>query len=176
MKQKKEKINNDICIDLQKVYDGTAFHRACVDTGAAKSVCGLHQAKTYFKSTNLSVKSEPSSSRFRFRDYVYDSKALITISIPINASEFVEFKADTLAADIPLLLELKDLKKNGKLLNYPENRAEHKIANNHFLITYKHDHSFWEWDYTHILITWTELQKFHLHFLHPSSEKLFHPL
>lgn len=115
-----------------------------MNTGAARVVCSLNQGKKCFKRAKLPSQSKPSPSCYFFEYYVYNGKAVITIRISTTSNVFVEFKADTVAANIQLLLDLKDLKENLILVNYPEDRVEHKSTKSYYPIPYKHGHFLWD--------------------------------
>lgn len=57
---------------------------------------------------------------FRFIDTIYSSKGLLKIRIPTGNDGFIVFNVDVVSADISKQIGLRDLKKEGLLLNYME--------------------------------------------------------
>lgn len=70
----------------------------------------------------------------------------------------------------------KGSKRNDVLLNYLDDCLEHYPYVYSIPVTYKHGYYFIKWTYTNIVFARCKLQQFHLHFMHPTTYKLFHIL
>lgn len=106
-KKRVGKFNSGKTKRSKNVYSSTVGYGACMDTGAARNVCGIDQACSYFNQTNLNPELKPSYSRLRYTDFMCDSKGIFTIGIPINVNGFIEFKVNMVTADIPLFSGLE---------------------------------------------------------------------
>lgn len=69
-----------------------------MDIGATKNVYGLDQVKAHFEQTNTAPLLKPSSSRFRFKDFMYSSKKIILIQTFIDINAFIDFKVSAVTA------------------------------------------------------------------------------
>lgn len=75
-----------------------------------------------------------------------------------------------------LLLGVYDLKRNGLLLIYLEDRLEHQPFARSYPVAYIQGHLFFEWNHTNVLLKSEELQRQNLPFLHPTTDKIFQNL
>lgn len=96
--------------------------------------------------------------------------------IPGGKKGFITFDVEVVKADVPNLIELRDLKREGLLLNYVEDKLEHKSYGYSTPITYRHGHVFITWNANEEYSTQSKLRLLHLHFFHPSTGKLFNLL
>ena len=93
-----------------------------IDSGCSKTVAGEFWIKQYIDSLSVcdrkSIRSEPSSSKFRFGDgKTFESIKLLHLPIHIgNASATLQ--VDVVPCDIPLLLSRESLKKSNAKLNF----------------------------------------------------------
>lgn len=60
-----------------KVYKQRHFEGACIDAGAAKSVCGVEQAKVYCEQAGQPWRLKPSTAAFRLRGKMHASKGVL---------------------------------------------------------------------------------------------------
>lgn len=74
-------------------------------------MCGLLQALTYFDKSRQHLTLRPSTASFRLGETVYESEEKLKIRIPVTQDRFISFNVDVVIADIPLLIEQNDLKK-----------------------------------------------------------------
>lgn len=91
-------------------YDSRTFQRACVDTGAKKSVVGLSQAPTYFKKTGNKIQKFRTGLRYGFGDGHRNWTGQVHVRIPIPGDMFLPHIVDVVDSDIHSSLGLRSLK------------------------------------------------------------------
>lgn len=81
---------------------------ACVDTGAQRSVIGVHQAKAYCNELNypFNPKKGGRKHRFKFGNTIFTGLGLIEIRIPLNEDSYLSYDVEVVDFDVPLLLGL----------------------------------------------------------------------
>lgn len=150
------------------------FLGACIDTGAARSVCGDKQLQAYFEANKTLNIYQPSNVTYKFGDHTYRSKGTFEFRIALNKHSYIPIYADIMETDVPLFIGLQDLKQNGLLLIYLEDVLIHcPKKKTRCPVSYKNGHVFIEWYYTKVYFTRAELMRLHLLLLHPSTDKLF---
>lgn len=78
---------------------------------------------------------------------------------------------DVIDVDIPLLIELHDVKQEGLLVDYLNAQLEDNKRSSSTPVTYKNGHTFITWNPKIVYFTQQELRRLHLHFLHPTTNK-----
>lgn len=160
-------------LDLPFSTRSEKFKGICVDTGAQRSVVGRNQAKAYCKSAGITFKTKPSAISFKFGDGIFDSLGKIPVRIPTPDGGFLPLEIDVVKANIPMLIGLEVLDQNQLVADNLDNELVSKRGKWSLPITRKNGHLFVEWDFAEILYTKSELRKLHLHFYHPSVNKLY---
>lgn len=156
----------------RRQYSTTVFEGACADTGAQKSVCGLAQAKAYCRARRRPFKLLPSPYSYKFGDGVRTSMGMLQVRLHIQQGFFLSFWIDVVDADIPLLLGLDLLDEHKLVADNVDNVLISKVGGWRVPITDAHGHLFVRWDLYQVPYTRTELERLHLHFFHPSTQKL----
>lgn len=157
-------------------YGDTFFEGACADTGAQRSVCGLAQAKAYCRARNEPFKLAKSPFSYKFGDGVRTSLGRMYVRIRVRKGNFIGFWIDVVDADIPLLLGLDLLDKYDLVADNVDNVLRSKVFGWTVPMKRAHGHMFVQWDLREILYTRAELERLHLHFFHPSVQKLLNLL
>lgn len=147
---------------------------ACLDTGAQRSVCGIGQARAYYKLYHGSLTKGGSTSRFKFGKQLAQSIGSIRVELPVEKSTHISVTVDVIQMDIPLIIGLDILRPCKLSVNYVDNTLHYCNEGVTQPLTYKHGHVFYEWDTSEMFFTRQELTWLHLHFMHPSSERLFY--
>lgn len=127
-------INLDTQRDDAGKYPRNNFYGACIDTSASKSVCWRNQAIAYWTQAGHSLQHKPSTRSYPFGNHVYHSEGVIPIRIPININTHVTIYADLVAADVPFLIVLSNLKKHHLLLDYLNNVLIHQPSGTKLLV------------------------------------------
>lgn len=151
----------------------SAFKGACLDIGAQKSVIGFSQAQAYSSVSGTKIKYCRSPVAFKFGDGCFPSIGKISIRIPTPGQSFIHMYLDIVQPDVPMLLGLDVLDKEKLIVDNVENAVYSKKFKWSIPVTRKEGHLFLTWKFASILFTKPELRKLHLHFFHPSQDKLF---
>ena len=162
--------------DKVRQYSTKFFEGACADTGAQKSVCGLAQARAYCCASKQAFKLHPSPYSYKFGDGIRASRGMIDVRMRIKEGFYLQFFVDVVDADIPLLLGLDLLDKHMLVADNTVNLLISKVGRWTVPIVRAHGHMFVKWDVHEVLYTRTELERLHLHFFHPSKQKLLNLL
>lgn len=85
----------------------------------------------------------------------------------------MDIHVDVVDLDEALIIGLDILNSQGLLVNYIDNSLHFCEENIRRPLTYKFGHVFFEWDRKETFFTREELTRLHLHFMHPSSRRLF---
>ena len=137
------------------------FKGACLDIGAQKSVIGYPQAKSYSSFSGYHLRFFKSNHAFRFGDGCYPSIGNIPVRIPTPHNSFIHTLIDIVQANVPFLFGL-DLLDGEKLV--ADNVRNQVISRRHnwtIPITRKEGHLYVVWNFSSILFTKTELQRYH---------------
>ena len=110
---------------------------------------------------------------FRFGSDVQMSLGTIPIRIPTGHDTFLKLFVDVVPIDVPFLLGLDVLKREQIYPNTVDNKLVCKSQNWEVDLRLKFGHMYYDWSQTPIMFTRKELVRFHKHFFHPSSSKLF---
>ena len=160
----------------EKRYGEWKFEGACLDGGASRTVIGKGQAQAYCHMTKQKYSLRPSLMTFIFGDGSCASLGELRIRIPLPNGSFLPLSIDVVDADIPCLLGLDLLDREGLVADNVENVLDSRRDHWKMPITRKHGHMFVEWGRQDIRFTKAELQKLHLHFFHANAQKLFNLL
>lgn len=101
------------------------------------------------------------------------SKETLGVRIPTAKDVYTPLIVDIIKIDLPFLIGLNYLEKNELLLKYLDDKLEQRPFNQSYPVEYKQGHLFLECDLTNVFFTLAELQRMHLRFLHPTTDKLF---
>lgn len=82
-----------------------------MNTGATRSVCGLFQAHVTCDGERKPFQSSSSEAIFLLGDTIYVSLGILKNGIPNKRQGFIDFEVNVVSADIPLLLELYELRR-----------------------------------------------------------------
>lgn len=113
------------------------FRGVCVDSRAAKSVCGRTQAEAYRRTIGKQLIATRSNRIFKLGDNLYLILGQFSVRIPSDAHTFVEIQVHFVEANVPLLIGLSDLKKHGLVLNYLDDVFTHMASGLIILVRYK---------------------------------------
>jgi hypothetical protein len=80
---------------------------------------------------------------------------------------------DVVLANVPMLIGLEILDRENLILDITANDLISKSGNRSIPTIRKDGHLYVEWEIVKTLYTRNELKKLHLHFYHPSSDKLY---
>ena len=141
-----------------------------VDSRATRSCIGVKQAKALAKIQVADQEVLKSNVSFKFGDIIHKSLGKMRVSIPTPNGSCMAFTCDIVRADIPLLLGLDVMRREGLIINVRDLELEHndwslpmKIRDNHLIISWL----------SNIYYSKAQLKKLHRHFRHPSAEKLY---
>ena len=157
---------------MQGRYRDDDFLGMCLDSGAQRSVCGLMQARAYFKRCGRRADLESSFQTFKFGNDYKESLGKAEFRLPLPGNKYLPLFIDVVDADVPLLVGLDVLDSEQLIPDNCTNLLISKEEGWSLPITRKHGHMFVEWDAANILFTEAELSKLHVHFYHPSVDKL----
>lgn len=149
---------------------------ACCDIGAGRTVIGLQQARAYCREQGMLFKLRASDYSFLFGDRLYISLGNMDIHLPTPDGAFLTFQADVADADIPLLLGIDVLDAECMVAENVENVLDHRKRNWRLPITRRGKHMYVVWNVSHVMYSRAQLKKMHMHFFHPSAQKLFNLL
>lgn len=97
---------------------------------------------------------------------------MLQVRMRIKKGYYLAFWIGVVDADIPLLLGLDLLDKHKLVADNVDKVLVNKISGWSVPITRAHGHLFIRWDLREVMYTRTELERLHLHFFHPSVQKL----
>lgn len=155
------------------LYPSSSIYRAWLDTGAQRSVCRYTQASAYSYYCDTDLKLRTSTLSFKFGDSMCEIQGTFSLRLPAGPSNFLSFPVDVVAADISLIIGLDVLKRELILVDYLSNKLRYTKLNFSLPLTDKLGHIFLEWPTTTVLFTSAELERLHLHFLHPYTSKIY---
>jgi hypothetical protein len=150
----------------------TSFHGACIDTGAQKTVIGIHQAIAYCHMISIPFYPRRSPHSFRFGSDVQRSLGSIPIRIPTANGAFLSVQVAVVDIDIPFLLGLEFLTKEFLYADTVDDILVCKSGKWQVPLAHKFGHIYHDWSETPILYTKSELIRLHKHFFHPSAPKM----
>ena len=111
-----------------------------------------------------------SNIAFKFRNIDHKSLGKMKVSIPAPNGNNVIFRCDTVSPDIPILLGLELMRREGLIINVRDLELEHndwsfpmKSRNKHLIIS----------RLSNICYSKAQLKKLRRHFRHPGAEKLY---
>lgn len=157
----------------QPNYDSNNFHGACIDSGAQTSVIGLHQMRAYCAYSMTKFQHKRTGIRYRFGDGYREGMGHIKIRIRVDNQRLFTVVADVVNADIPLLVGLDYLIRNGILLDFARFTMSSREKGWSIPLFKKAAHMFVEPSIDAIMFTRKELERLHLHFHHPSAKRLY---
>lgn len=163
--------NSSQCKDLN---DGTKFWESFLDSGALRSVIGAAQEKAYRELTSHHSHRHNSATIFWFGTKPSTSKKHL-IRLPLPDGQVIHFYADIIDGNIPLLLGLDIMRKYGLVTNFCKNILKRNDYNWYLRMYCINGQGFAPLTLT-IFFTRPEQTRLHLHFFHPTAEKLFHLL
>lgn len=118
------------------------FRGACIGTGAQMNVTGNKQANVYCRNHGIPFKLRKLYSRLRFGDESYSSLGTMPIRIPANEGTFIYLDVDVLKADVPLLIGLDILDKEGLVAENVDNVLESRLYGWKIAIIRHHGHMY----------------------------------
>ena len=136
------------------------FRGACLDIGAQRTCIGLKQAKALARQQGRKFNLRKSPFSFRFGDTRHQSLGQFIIRIPTPNNSFLEFTADVVPPDIPLLIGIDTLDKYKLVADNVKNVLEHRKQGWSIPIQRKHGHMYITWDPETIMFTRSELTKY----------------
>ncbi|CDF34787.1 unnamed protein product [Chondrus crispus] len=101
---------------------------------------------------------------------------MIKVRMRIKRGCYLPFWVDVVDADVPLLFGLDLLDRHKLVADNTDNVLVSKIGGWQVPIVRAHGHMFVRWDLHEVMYTRTELERLHLHFFHPSVQKLLNLL
>ena len=107
-----------------------------------------------------------------FGDDYKPSLGTAEFRVPLPDNSYLPLRIDVVEADVPLLVGLDVMDREQLIADNCQNLLVSKRKNWSLPISRKHGHMFVEWDASSILFTEAELSKLHLHFYHPSVDKM----
>ena len=146
---------------------------ACLDTGATTSVIGTKQAEAYGQMCGQRIRKVGRGKIFHFGKGSESSHGILHIRIPTPNDSYLSCNVDVVNADIPFLLGLDIMSREGLLIDLSNDVVKHPTSRWISSLTRMRNHIFLSWNAQTILYTRQELHKLHLHFFHPSARKLF---
>lgn len=152
------------------------FAGACCDIGAQRTVIGLPQARAYCRENQHKFQPRPSEYAFLFGDGLFMSLGTIEIRIPTPDGSFFAFDADIVKADVPLLLGIDVLDRESIVADNVDNVLDNRKRGWKMPITRQDQHMYVKWNLSHPLYSRSQLKKMHMHYFHPSAQKLFNLL
>lgn len=156
----------------QNTKSNSGFLGFCIDTGAAKSVIGSSQISAYHSLTKYVGKIIASTTTYKFGSSLTKIIGTTTIRLPLPYGQFLQFRVDIVNNDVPLLLRLEVIREHSLVLYFEHNI----IRSNKYKWTmpksYKNGHAFFSSITFTVLFIRAEIARLHLHFFHPSKNKL----
>lgn len=143
-----------------------------MDTDAAKSVSGKWKAIAYCRAAPRNYKLSPSASSIRLGYVGHSSQGILDVRILTGRNRSITIKMDVLDADVPLQVEVRDLKQHWFLDSYLVNKVKDTKRGYFIPITYKNGHTFITLNPYNICFKQQKLRWLHLHFLHCATDKL----
>lgn len=104
-----------------RIIDSTG---ACLDIGAQRSCIGLRQTKALCKSKGRKLRLAKSNLALQFGDKIYYSLGTIEIIIPTPDGSILIIKREVVRADVPFLVRIDVLDKEGLVANNVSNKLE----------------------------------------------------
>lgn len=144
-----------------------------MDTGASKCVIGRHQARLYCESAGIPFLPKPSHIVFRFGNGVQHSLGTIPVRIPTPIGTVLFREVDIVAADVPLLIGLEFLDEQCIYIDNTRDEVVCRRDDWSDKLQRKSGHLMWEWNWSEVLYTRSELTKLHKSFFHPFAQKLY---
>ena len=152
------------------------FEGGVLDTGAQRSVIGRLQADEYSKHYRFQALLTPRKARFKFIDQTCPSLGVMTLFFPTPGG-LRKLEAHVSNADIPLLIGLDIPDRYGWNVLTVQNQLQ-SVTENWVMDFVRQDgHVYAPWDETfEMLFSREQLTNLHLHFMHPSTDKLYNCL
>ena len=152
------------------------FQGAALDIGAQKTVIGLQQAKAYCENVGIDMNLAPANATFIFGDHAHHSLGRMNIILPTPSGP-KKISTHVVNARIPFLLGLDTMDKYRWNALTTDNVLQSVDDGWSMLMTRKFGHVFVVWTNRYTTgYTTQQLQKMHLHFMHPSKTKLLNLL
>ena len=152
------------------------FYEAALDIGAQKTVIGLQKAQFNCEDVEIDMNLAPANATFIFGGHAHDSLGRMKIIVPTPSGP-KKISTHVSKARIPFLLGLYTMEKYRWNALTTDNVLQSVDERWFMPMTRKFGHVFVVWTNTYISgYTTQQLQKMHLHFMHPSTTKLLNLL
>lgn len=170
----------------------------CLDYGVARSFVDKKQYIELCKYTGTKLKVHASTTVFKFGQTIFYSAVVFLARIRVSQDSFLEFKIDIVRGYLPLLIGPEVMIGHELHLDFVKNQLSDSTNTCSLLIFYLRGHAFVKDAVKHnvrygffdkcmtsqvedrkrhiMLYTFSELEKLHYYFYHPSSGKLFNLL
>ena len=103
----------------------------------------MKQTEAFAKIQGAHQEVKKSNVIFKFGDITHKSLGTMQVSIPTPNGNTMNFRCDIIPADIPLLLRLDVMRREGLIINVRDLELEHsdwsmpmKVRNNHLIISW----------------------------------------
>jgi hypothetical protein len=126
----------------------TSFHGVCIDTGAQKTVIGIHQAIAYCHMIGIPFNPRRSAHSFRFDSDVQRGLGTIPIRIPTANGAILPAQVDVVNTDIPFLLRQEFLKKESLYADTVDDTLVCKSGKWQVPLEHKFGHMYYDWSET----------------------------
>lgn len=114
---------------LKPKYTHSTFDGVCVYTGAQLSVCDSKKARAYCRSVNIPFVLRPSHLSFKFGNVITPSLGIMKFRFPCPTGGSLDIDINVVDLDVPLLLELRELRQHQLLVDYLNNTMKTDVFN-----------------------------------------------
>lgn len=159
---------HDILSASTQTFDGI-----CLDFGASFSVVGNQQYELYCEHLGYKPEKQNSESRFKFGISTFIALFKFTCRLGLPDDKFMEFTVHVVEGNFTLLMGLEVIRQYGLRMDWGRNILSGSRQYWRLPIQYAYGHAFVHNYQNTILFTRAELERLHLHFHHPSTDKLF---
>lgn len=135
---------------------------------------GNPQAEIYSQLFGIPLRLVQSEvrSNFCFGTHRHAGLGTIEIPVPISNDYYIPVMTEVVNIDIPFLLGLDTMTKNGMVLDTKRQTLSSNSDGWKVSLVRKRGHLYYDWE-IRVLFTEAELRKVHKHFFHPKPEKLY---
>lgn len=152
---------------------GMYFFGLCMGFGIARSVVGARKEECYRKLRMLSLKVVSSSRTYRIGTSLAKSKGLTKPRLPHPDVLALDFYAEIIEGEIPLLLGLDVMRQNRLILDFNTNVVTGGLFKGSLTISYQRWHALVTPDENYNLNTKHKLTRLQTCFFHPTAKNLF---
>lgn len=163
---------DEVCVNA--LASSELFHGACLDTGAQRSVIGMHQAEAYVvkHGTTKQLKQTKDKVVFRFGGGRHPTVRTLEMRLPVTQDFFIPLTVGVIALNVSMLLGLEKMDEHRMYFNNATNHLVCVDEGVNSPVVRKLGHAYNEWD-ADVLFTFPELQNTHKHFFHAKPERIY---